>query len=586
MLPDLGDDVTQYFKSLSDQFKDMEGVEVVPTFVPASQINSEIEFELEHNLTNSHDGWILDPMGMGTIFNFDGFQDLTPFVRTAMVVNNVSTDVIRWDDVHPYFQNTSVYYDSTLRKFVVVTLPLDGNIKLLYYRRDLFATYNLSVPRTWDEVVSVASSLAALNLDLNNDGIPDSPFCFDRRKDQQPGPLPPSRNALMSVLIFRGPRVRMGLHAGVHSEHDISHSKGDGRTTYSGDTVVMARAVAGAAQGGTALLSEETYKKLPLERLWDKYLVLHMGEHRLRETLPHLNLYHALNRTLEGRLAYVGPMSSLLQLMKLVQLLPGSVRSALEDHPDCLELLEVVMDLGRPPLARFPSGDVKLSADPISAEDLDFAVQQVGNFGGDNRAGIDRTLHRISCMRNRTGRIIGLTCRVGRAIKGSAQMVRDLASVPIYAVKTSGAANLVKAFRTLLGIDPSAGDAFAPPSSVDGDDAPPAAPASASSPAGSEDEGDSANGGGGGVGAGPGVAKGYSYKAWAEEEAVEEAQVAVTEIVIPLHQPVELMPRARSVLEAQIRLLERYGLPYEIIGAGADARLRILPRVTVATAES
>ncbi len=55
-----------------------------------------------------------------------------------------------------------------------------------------------------------------------------------------------------------------------------------------------------------------------------------------------------------------------------------------------------------------------------------FCGRQVGEFGGDNRAGIDRTLHRISCMRNRTGRIIGLTCRVGRAIKGSAQMVRDL----------------------------------------------------------------------------------------------------------------------------------------------------------------
>ncbi|KXZ55594.1 hypothetical protein GPECTOR_2g1144 [Gonium pectorale] len=116
------------------------------------------------------------------------------------------------------------------------------------------------------------------------------------------------------VLIFRGPRVRMGLHAGVYSEHDICHSKADGRTTYSGETVNMARAVAQAAQGGTVLLSEETYKKLPLERLWDKYLVLHMGEHRLRESLPNLNLYHALNRTLEGRLAYVGPMSSLLQV--------------------------------------------------------------------------------------------------------------------------------------------------------------------------------------------------------------------------------------------------------------------------------
>lgn len=63
--------------------------------------------------------------------------------------------------------------------------------------------------------------------------------------------------------------------------------------------------------------------------------------------------------------------------MKLVQLLPDHVRSALEQHPEQLELLEVVLDLGRPPIARFPSGDVKLSQEPIAAEDLEWAVKQV-----------------------------------------------------------------------------------------------------------------------------------------------------------------------------------------------------------------
>ncbi|KAG2501552.1 hypothetical protein HYH03_000059 [Edaphochlamys debaryana] len=665
------------------------------------------------------------------------------------------------------------------------------------------------------------------------------------------------------------------------------------------------------------------------------------------------------------------------ELMKLVALLPASVRSALEEHPRMLELLEVVMDLGRPPVARFPSGDVKLAPAAITAEDLEYAIRQVGEFGGDNRAGIDRTLHRISCMRNRTGRIIGLTCRVGRAVKGSAQMVRDLvlsgasilllgrpgvgkttairevsrlladectkrvvivdtsneiggdgdiphggigrarrmqvpapeaqhrvmieavenhmpqvivideigtaeecaaartiaqrgvqlvatahgnelenviknpqladlvggiqsvtlgddeakrrgvqksileraapptfdvciemlertkwrvhmdvgqavdvvlaggdaggqvreraadgtllkynynpaisgairgatrptggagapaggadrgaerggregaaggrgaslssrdadavpgvrpgssfirtpvaslsvdpeedagaaaaaaegdfavgkrlrrvtsrqavagvsadtaemavfpyeldedvlwevmsdmkltgkvfittslaqadavlalrakvkhnaelraaareSNVPIYAVKTAGSANLVKAFRTLLGIDPSAGGAFAGGQS-DGEEAQPtttgfgaAGSATASRPGmgspvgslGSDDEGDGEGAGArpGAASAGVGAAKGYSYKAWAEDEALEEAQLAVTDIVIPLHQPVELMPRARSVLEAQIKLLDRYNLSYELIGAGAEARLRILPRV-------
>ncbi|PNW72226.1 hypothetical protein CHLRE_16g676850v5 [Chlamydomonas reinhardtii] len=663
------------------------------------------------------------------------------------------------------------------------------------------------------------------------------------------------------------------------------------------------------------------------------------------------------------------------ELMKLVQLLPASVRAALEDHPQMLELLEVVMDLGRPPLARFPGGDVKLSTAAITAEDLEFAVRQVGEFGGDNRAGIDRTLHRISCMRNRTGRIIGLTCRVGRAIKGSAQMVRDLvlsgasilllgrpgvgkttairevsrmladectkrvvivdtsneiggdgdiphsgigrarrmqvahpeaqhrvmieavenhmpqvivideigtseecgaartiaqrgvqlvatahgnelenviknpqladlvggiqsvtlgdeeakrrgvqksileraapptfdvciemlertkwrahldvgqavdmvlaggesggqvrekaadgtilkynynpaisgvirtssgpamagprgggggggagagagtagaagaaaagsyresaaaadapplrapgnsfvrspvattasldgdddgaagdgdfgagkrlrritsrqavagvtadsaslrlypyeldedvlwevltdmrltgkifitsslanadavlalrakvkhnaelramareSSVPIYAVKTSGSANLVKAFRTLLGIDPSAGGAFGPGSDSEEGPVPPAVSGTTGSILGSVDEADAAPGGSssssgfggfGGGGSSAAAAKGYSYKAWAEDEALEEAQVAVTEIVIPLHQPVELMPRARSVLEAQIKLLERYKLSHEIVGAGAEARIRILPAVSAPAA--
>ncbi|GFR48855.1 hypothetical protein Agub_g10809 [Astrephomene gubernaculifera] len=195
MLPDLGTDVTSYLKSLSDSFKDLEGIEVGPTFIPAAQINSEIEFELEHNLTNSHDGWILDPMGIGSIFNYDGFQDLTEVVRDPLVVNNVSTDVIHWAGVHPYFQNTSVYYDSTQRKFVVVVLPLDGNIKLLYYRRDVFDSYKLSVPRTWEEVVDVATKLQSLKLDLNDDGLADYGFCFDRRTDCHQGYFD-----LMSIL--------------------------------------------------------------------------------------------------------------------------------------------------------------------------------------------------------------------------------------------------------------------------------------------------------------------------------------------------------------------------------------------------
>jgi stage III sporulation protein SpoIIIAA len=84
------------------------------------------------------------------------------------------------------------------------------------------------------------------------------------------------------------------------------------------------------------------------------------------------------------------------------------------------------MDLGRSPLARFPSGDVQISDVRISTEDLEEALSRVGTFDSDNRAGINETLHRISCLRNRNRDIIGLTCRVGRSIPGSAAMITDL----------------------------------------------------------------------------------------------------------------------------------------------------------------
>lgn len=85
------------------------------------------------------------------------------------------------------------------------------------------------------------------------------------------------------------------------------------------------------------------------------------------------------------------------------------------------------MDLGRPPMARFPMGrEIRLSDTPVTYDDLEYATAQAGDFMEDNRAGLDRTLHRISCIRNRKGRIVGLTCRVGRSIRGSASLAADL----------------------------------------------------------------------------------------------------------------------------------------------------------------
>ncbi|KAL8533174.1 hypothetical protein ACS0TY_009427 [Phlomoides rotata] len=109
-----------------------------------------------------------------------------------------------------------------------------------------------------------------------------------------------------------------------------------------------------------------------------------------------------------------------------LEVVPLKMRNELFRHEDIGELIEVVMDLGRKPLARFPSGDWVISDQPVKPEDLRDAISKVGEFSDDNRSGIDRSLHRISAIRNRKLQIIGLTCRVGRAVSGSAEIIRDL----------------------------------------------------------------------------------------------------------------------------------------------------------------
>lgn len=113
-------------------------------------------------------------------------------------------------------------------------------------------------------------------------------------------------------------------------------------------------------------------------------------------------------------------------LDKLLEILPDFVRTPLEKHKSRKLLIEVVMDLGRRPEARFPSGPNYLSSKTISWQDLNFCIRKIGNFSSDNRSGIERTLHRISSIRNRDGAIVGLTCRVGRAIFGTISVIRDL----------------------------------------------------------------------------------------------------------------------------------------------------------------
>src|SRR4028119_1539682 len=113
-------------------------------------------------------------------------------------------------------------------------------------------------------------------------------------------------------------------------------------------------------------------------------------------------------------------------LDQLLQVLPPDVRLATQAQLRDEELLEIVLDLGRAPEARFTAGSVDLTERIVDQADLEYVTSRVGEFGKDNRAGIERTLHRISAIRNRTGRIVGLTCRIGRAVYGTIDIMRDV----------------------------------------------------------------------------------------------------------------------------------------------------------------
>ena len=112
-------------------------------------------------------------------------------------------------------------------------------------------------------------------------------------------------------------------------------------------------------------------------------------------------------------------------LSRLTRVLPKEIQAALA-RQESGELLEIILDLGRPPKARYPAAAVDLAGRPVAREDLDAVTLAVGEFGADNRAGIEGTLHRISAIRNRRGDIIGLTLRVGRAVFGTIELIRDL----------------------------------------------------------------------------------------------------------------------------------------------------------------
>jgi stage III sporulation protein SpoIIIAA len=113
-------------------------------------------------------------------------------------------------------------------------------------------------------------------------------------------------------------------------------------------------------------------------------------------------------------------------LQALLGVLPPRIVEAVNRANNTDYLLEIVLDLGRIPKARFVNGEVDLSELEIAHEDINNVVEHIGEFDADNRAGLERTLHRISAIRNRRGHIVGLTCRVGRAVYGTIDIIQDL----------------------------------------------------------------------------------------------------------------------------------------------------------------
>src|SRR5438045_5598920 len=110
----------------------------------------------------------------------------------------------------------------------------------------------------------------------------------------------------------------------------------------------------------------------------------------------------------------------------ILDALPPDLCQRVRALEDLNGLLEIVMDLGRVPEARFAGRDQTLFQRAVTAEAIAHVISRLGQFGGDNRAGVERTLHRISALRNRAGKVVGLTLRVGRAVYGTMEIIRDV----------------------------------------------------------------------------------------------------------------------------------------------------------------
>ncbi|HEY2981311.1 MAG TPA: AAA family ATPase, partial [Anaerolineales bacterium] len=113
-------------------------------------------------------------------------------------------------------------------------------------------------------------------------------------------------------------------------------------------------------------------------------------------------------------------------LEALLSVLPADIHQAVEKADDSDNLLEIILDLGRVPTARFVEREITLRQSEITRAEIDYVDERTGEFDTDNRAGLERTLHRISAIRNRRGHIVGLTLRVGRAVYGTVDIIQDI----------------------------------------------------------------------------------------------------------------------------------------------------------------
>jgi stage III sporulation protein SpoIIIAA len=110
----------------------------------------------------------------------------------------------------------------------------------------------------------------------------------------------------------------------------------------------------------------------------------------------------------------------------LLDVLPLDIRHAVEKANDSDNLLEIILDLGRIPTSRFVDHEINIRETEVTRAEIDYVDERTGEFDADNRAGIERTLHRISAIRNRRSAVVGLTLRVGRAVYGTVDIIQDL----------------------------------------------------------------------------------------------------------------------------------------------------------------